>query len=124
VLTYADGVFGLKGWQWFFVLEGAPAILRGLVVLAFLTDRPEEAHCLSAAQRQKLLETLEREDAARRGEDDEAIWTPVAPKRAKPRMQGTNQNVCRYAGWKLLEESMHKYILATAVVAALFGRPT
>lgn len=81
VLTYADGVFGLKGWQWLFVLEGAPAILLGLVVFAFLTDRPEQAHWLSAAQRQKLLETLEREDTARRGEDDEVIWTALCDAR-------------------------------------------
>jgi ACS family tartrate transporter-like MFS transporter len=81
VLTYADGLFGLQGWQWLFVIEGAPAILLGLMVFAFLTDRPEDAHWLSAAERQKLLQTLEKEDAARRGDDDEAIWPALGDMR-------------------------------------------
>src|SRR5262249_39925659 len=38
-----SGVAGLAGWQWLFLLEGLPAIVLGFVVLASLTDRPEEA---------------------------------------------------------------------------------
>ena len=32
--------FGLKNWQWMFILEGIPSVLLGIVVLGFLTDRP------------------------------------------------------------------------------------
>src|SRR5579871_610130 len=35
-----DGVLGLRGWQWMFVIEGAPAVLLGIFCLAVLSDRP------------------------------------------------------------------------------------
>ena len=46
-----DGVAGLAGWQWIFVVEGVPSLMLGMVVLFFLTDRPEEAKWLSPAER-------------------------------------------------------------------------
>jgi len=61
------GFLGLKGWQWMFILEGVPAVLLGLVVLAYLTDRPGGANWLSAEQRAWLTATLEREAAAKSG---------------------------------------------------------
>lgn len=59
--------FGLKGWQWMFILEGIPAVLLGFVVLRFLTDRPSEAAWLTAEQRAWLTAEMdaEREAAAR-----------------------------------------------------------
>jgi len=36
-----DGVLGLKGWQWIFILEAVPAVLCAFWVLAAMTDRPE-----------------------------------------------------------------------------------
>src|ERR687884_1386981 len=35
-----DGVAGLKGWQWLFMLEAAPAVLLSGVVFFYLTDKP------------------------------------------------------------------------------------
>src|SRR5438067_1086010 len=35
--------FGAAGWQWVFLVEGAPAVLLGIVVLIVLTDRPRHA---------------------------------------------------------------------------------
>jgi ACS family tartrate transporter-like MFS transporter len=52
---------GLAGWQWLFLMEGIPAILLGVVVQVYLTERPEEATWLPEAQRRWLLETMERE---------------------------------------------------------------
>jgi len=34
-LQYADGMGGLAGWQWLFLLEGAPAMLLGAIVWFF-----------------------------------------------------------------------------------------
>jgi ACS family tartrate transporter-like MFS transporter len=63
-----DGRLGLAGWQWLFLLEGLPAVLLGFVVLACLTDRPEEARWLMPAERQWLTTQLneEREQRERR----------------------------------------------------------
>src|SRR6266699_6623067 len=41
-----DGIYGLKGWQWLFLLEGLPAVVLGSSVLFYLTDRPEIARWL------------------------------------------------------------------------------
>src|SRR5205085_11355953 len=38
--------FGLKGWQWLFILQGLPAVLLGFVVLALLTEKPDNARWL------------------------------------------------------------------------------
>ena len=52
---------GLAGWQWLFLLEGLPAIVLGVTSFFFLTDRPEQAHWLAAAERDWLADVLNRE---------------------------------------------------------------
>src|SRR4029078_7817031 len=37
-----DGLLGLHGWQWVFIVEAVPAILLAFAVLALMTDRPPE----------------------------------------------------------------------------------
>jgi len=46
-----DGLLGLGGWQWVFILEAVPAILLGLLSIVWLTDRPAHATWLTADQR-------------------------------------------------------------------------
>jgi ACS family tartrate transporter-like MFS transporter len=53
-----DGVYGLKGWQWLFLLEGLPAMVLGISVIFYLNDRPETTHWLTPAERDWLVETL------------------------------------------------------------------
>ena len=53
--------FGLAGWQWMFILEGAPAILLSAAVLATLKDTPADADWLEDEERAWLTETLEAE---------------------------------------------------------------
>jgi MFS transporter, ACS family, tartrate transporter len=63
IMTALDGVLGLHGWQWMFILESLPAILLGLALLALLTDRPANASWLSIEQRDWLQERLSKEKA-------------------------------------------------------------
>jgi MFS transporter, ACS family, tartrate transporter len=56
-----DGLLGFKGWQWMFLAEAAPALLLSVVVLFYLTDRPEQARWLSDAERGWLVDRLARE---------------------------------------------------------------
>src|SRR5207244_4966750 len=50
-LLQLDGVAGLAGWKWMFLLESIPAILLAPVVLVVLTDRPSAARWLAEDQR-------------------------------------------------------------------------
>jgi ACS family tartrate transporter-like MFS transporter len=58
---------GLRGWQWLFVLEGAPAVLIGFTVLKFLTDRPEHAGWLTPTERKFLVEQTALEEKSCHG---------------------------------------------------------
>jgi nitrate/nitrite transporter NarK len=46
-----DGIGGLAGWQWLFLLEGAPSIVLAGVTFFYLTDRPADAQWLTAEER-------------------------------------------------------------------------
>ena len=49
-LLQLDGVGGLAGWQWMFLLESLPAVLLAPVVLCVLTDRPADATWLDGGR--------------------------------------------------------------------------
>lgn len=62
-LLTLDGVFfGLAGWQAMFIAEGVPAVLVGLVVLAYLPDRPAQAGWLEPEEKRWLEDSLAREN--------------------------------------------------------------
>ena len=56
-----DGVFGLHGWQWLYIMEAAPALVLSFVVFGYLTDKPADAHWLAADERQWLIDRLAQE---------------------------------------------------------------
>jgi MFS family permease len=41
LLLEMQGIAGLAGWQWLFLLEGIPSVVFGFVVLRSVTDRPQ-----------------------------------------------------------------------------------
>jgi MFS transporter, ACS family, tartrate transporter len=64
-----NGVLGLHGWQWLFLIEGLPAIAMGIVTLLLLRDRPEEARWLAPDEREALIAVLEAEQVAKPKKD-------------------------------------------------------
>ncbi len=60
-----DGLFGLKGWQIMYLAEGIPTVLVGILTFAVLTDRPEQAKFLTAAEKAWLTAKLASERAAK-----------------------------------------------------------
>jgi MFS transporter, ACS family, tartrate transporter len=66
-LLELDGVAGLDGWQWLFLVEGLPAIGLGLFTLRYLDERPGDAAWLEAEERAYLSETIAREHQERTG---------------------------------------------------------
>jgi ACS family tartrate transporter-like MFS transporter len=56
-------VLGLQGWQWMYIAWGIPAVVLGILVFFFLTDRPAQARWLQADERDALELELKREKA-------------------------------------------------------------
>jgi ACS family tartrate transporter-like MFS transporter len=65
MLLGMDGVMGMKGWQWLFILEAVPAVLLSVVVFFYLTDRPADAKWLAPDQRTWLATRLDMEEKQR-----------------------------------------------------------
>ena len=65
LLLGLDGMMGLKGWQWLFIIEGIPSVLLGIVTWFYLTDRPEKADWLTAEQKAWLSARLQAEIATK-----------------------------------------------------------
>jgi ACS family tartrate transporter-like MFS transporter len=66
-LLRLEGVWGLHGWQWLFIIEGLPAVLLAPIVLRYLTERPEDAEWLSPDQRSWLAREMAHEHAQTAG---------------------------------------------------------
>jgi MFS transporter, ACS family, tartrate transporter len=60
-LLKMDGVRGLSGWQWLFLLEGIPTVLLGISVLFVLKDSPEKVTWMTVEEKAWLSEELERD---------------------------------------------------------------
>jgi MFS transporter, ACS family, tartrate transporter len=60
-----DGIAGMAGWQWVYLLEAAPALILSVVVLLYLTDRPADATWLATDERDWLVKRLADERAKR-----------------------------------------------------------
>src|SRR3954449_3755362 len=50
-LLSLDGLFGLRGWQMMYLAEAVPTIILGVMTLFVMTDRPEQAHFLTASEK-------------------------------------------------------------------------
>lgn len=67
--------FGLKGWQWMFVIEGLPCVLLGFAALKLLRDTPEDASWLDAEEKRLLAAELSREDCASTKSEVGSVWS-------------------------------------------------
>ncbi len=54
-------LLGLQGWQWIYIIWGIPAVVAGIIVLFYLTDRPRHAKWLTEEEREALESELARE---------------------------------------------------------------
>ena len=56
-----DGIAGVAGWQWLFIIEGLPVVLIGISLLWLLADRPEDVSWLSDDERRIVRDRLQAE---------------------------------------------------------------
>ncbi|KAH8204772.1 hypothetical protein TruAng_001106 [Truncatella angustata] len=53
-IGFMDGLGGIPGWRWLFLLEGLPAIILAFIALFWLPDYPETSKLLSEEEREFL----------------------------------------------------------------------
>lgn len=80
-LLEMHGLLGLSGWQWMFLIEAAPAVILGIVVLFYMTDRPEKARWLRDDERNWLVTTMNAESAGKAGTASHSVWRGLADPR-------------------------------------------
>jgi ACS family tartrate transporter-like MFS transporter len=59
-----NGIGGLAGWQWLFLIEAFPAVIMGLVVLAILPNGPRDATWLAPSEKTWVQARLDADAAA------------------------------------------------------------
>ena len=74
-------VLGLKGWQWIYIFWGIPAVIAGIVVLFYLTDRPKYARWLTLEERDALETELAREKALRANVQHQSVLAALTSPR-------------------------------------------
>ena len=77
-LLEMHGIMGLAGWQWMFLIEAIPAVILGVVVFFYMTDRPEKAVWLKPDEREWLVKTMRAEDANKGGQQQHSILRGLA----------------------------------------------
>ncbi|MDR3562427.1 MAG: MFS transporter [Negativicutes bacterium] len=60
-----NGLMGLHGWQWMFLIEGLLASVVGVYALWYLVDKPEDAKWMTQEEKQALRNELEAENACK-----------------------------------------------------------
>jgi len=77
-LLQMHGIWGFAGWQWLFIIEAIPALLLGIVVLLYMTDRPEKAKWLADDERSWLVDEMNAERAGKAAHASHSIWRGLA----------------------------------------------
>ncbi len=68
ILSFLSDFYGLRGWQWLFLLEGIPSILVGVLTLRSLDDGPVKARWLDVEEKNLLVQRLQQEEAIKQAE--------------------------------------------------------
>lgn len=74
-LLHMDGIQGLTGWQWLFIIEGLPACVMGAITFFALADRPEDAKWLTEGEKRALRAQLDAEEHPQLKKD---LWSALS----------------------------------------------
>jgi ACS family tartrate transporter-like MFS transporter len=66
-----DGILGLHGWQWMFILEGLPATALAFLSLKLLPDRPASATFLTEEEKRIVIARLRKDEGT---SEHRAFW--------------------------------------------------
>ncbi len=65
IMHACAGLYGLKGWQWLFLLEGLPSLLVGIWTLFYLDDGIRAAKWLSEDDKRRLEQAIAEDNAGK-----------------------------------------------------------
>jgi ACS family 4-hydroxyphenylacetate permease-like MFS transporter len=77
ILDHMNGVVGLQGWRWLFLIEGLPAVLLGVIAYVYLTDKPRDAKWLDEAEQNTLAELLADDRASSDRKSTRSVWKQI-----------------------------------------------
>jgi ACS family 4-hydroxyphenylacetate permease-like MFS transporter len=77
ILDHMNGVLGLQGWRWLFLIEGLPAVVLGVIAYVYLTDKPRDAKWLDAAEQNTLAELLADDQASSGRKATGSTWKQI-----------------------------------------------
>jgi len=119
-----DGAWGLKGWQWLFILQALPTIVLGLLFWVLMPEGPEAAPWLSPSQRQWLVGQL----AAERGQREAVRHFRVVDVLLSPvvwiiALAGTGINAAAYGLILFLPQIIHDMGVSSAMTPLVNAIP-
>ncbi len=59
ILNAFDGMNGMAGWKWLFLIEAIPSVILGIVVLVVLNDKIADAKWLSSDEKKMLQKNID-----------------------------------------------------------------
>ena len=89
VILVMDGMGGLRGWQWLFIIEGLPACFLAFAALRLLPDGPRQAKWLNADERATIASRVAADDKA----EQRSLWPALLDMRVIALGMA-------YAGWQ------------------------
>ncbi|MHB8072388.1 MFS transporter [Desulfosporosinus fructosivorans] len=64
ILQNMNGLAGLVGWKWLFIIEGIPSIIFGIFVYFWLPDSPQKAKWLTDEEKNWIVNAIKEENKA------------------------------------------------------------
>ena len=77
ILDHLNGVLGLAGWRWLFLLEGLPAVALGMITYGYLTDKPKNAAWLLEAEKNTVMSQLAEDQSLVPPRAEGSVWRQV-----------------------------------------------
>lgn len=71
-LLTMDGILGISGWQWVLIIEGALAVVVGIITCFAMASTPEKARWLTAREKQTLIAAI-RSDRNSEADDSHGL---------------------------------------------------
>lgn len=77
-LMECDGLLGLRGWQWLFLVEGLAASAVGVWAFWYIPNRPVNAAWLSSREKEVLQQAVDAENAAKAAHHAKGLLAALA----------------------------------------------